>query len=91
MFTLSSLRAVVPLKLTAPTVMTDGSLPGELMRPYVSVPSSPVPKLPAATTTVMPAALALRTATHSGSVCQVSVELVARLRFNTRMLYSRAW
>jgi len=42
--------------------------------------------LPAATTTVMPAAVALRTAAHSGSVCQVSVELEARLRFITWML-----
>ena len=49
------------------------------------------PKLPAATTTVMPAALALRTATHSGSVCQLSVELAARLTLSTRMLYSLAW
>ena len=32
-FTLSSLRASVPLKLTAPTVITDGSMPGEPIEP----------------------------------------------------------
>ncbi len=33
LLTTSSPRAVVPLKFTEPTVMTDGSLPGELMVP----------------------------------------------------------
>ena len=32
-FTLSSLRASVSLTLTAPTVITDGSWPGELIAP----------------------------------------------------------
>jgi hypothetical protein len=89
--TLSSLRAFVPLKLTAPTVITDGSLPGELIAPNTSVPKIDLPKLPAATTTVMPAAVALRTAMHSGSCSQLCVDCAARLRFITRMLYSRAW
>ena len=91
MLTVSSLRAAVPLVLAEPTVITDGSLPGALMVPKFSWPSRFLPKLPAATTTVIPAALALRTAAHSGSVCQLSVEAAARLRFITRMLYSLAW
>ena len=48
-------------------------------------------ELPAATTTVMPAALALRTAMHSGSLSQLCVDCAAKLRFITRMLYSFAW
>ena len=89
--TVSSLRAAVPRVLAEPTVMTDGSCPGELIEPCIVRPKGPWPKLPAATTTVIPAAEALRTARASGSVCQVSVESAARLRFITRMLYSLAW
>jgi hypothetical protein len=79
------------LVLAEPTVITEGSCPGELIVPKRSAPVTVWPKLPAATTTVMPAATALRAARASGSVCQVSVESAARLRFRTRMLYSLAW
>src|ERR1019366_10273769 len=52
----------------APTVMTYGSLPGELMVPYPWVPwELSRPSLPAATTTVMPDFQANSTAWQSGS------------------------
>ena len=84
--TLSSPRCAVPRVLTEPTVMTEGSWPGELMLPKRSLPSSVRPKLPGSTTTVMPAAVALRTARASGSSTQLAAESAPRLRFMTRML-----
>ena len=60
---LSSLRLLVPFVSRAPTVMADGALPGEAMP---AEPTSPVvgffPKLPAETTTMMPARAAASTA-----------------------------
>ena len=82
----SLLRAVVSFMCDEPTVITDGSCPGEPMVPNISEPLLAWPKLPPATTTTMPAAVALRAARASGSVCQDSVEPAARLRFITRML-----
>ena len=90
-FITSSLRAAVFFVLAEPTVITLGSWPGDEIVPSVSWPSRFLPKLPAATTTVMPWPTAMRAAMHSGSYCQVSVESIARLRFITRMLYSLAW
>ena len=84
----SSLRPAVPTRLDAPTVITDGSWPGDEMLPYTVLPSAFLPALPAATTTTSPAAVALRAARASGSVKNDSVDAAPRLRLTTRML---AW
>jgi hypothetical protein len=41
--TTSSPRAIVPRELDEPTVMTEGSSPGELMVPYSGVPAVVAP------------------------------------------------
>jgi hypothetical protein len=61
-------RKVEPRVLAEPTVITAGSSPGDPIEPYCSWPEALRPKLPAAATTVMPAATALRAARASGSV-----------------------
>ena len=86
--TASSLRPAVPKRLAAPTVITEGSCPGEVMLPSTARPAAFVPALPAAATTTMPAAVALRAARASGSTRKESVEAAPRLRFITRMLAS---
>jgi hypothetical protein len=53
--------------LTEPTVITLGSIPGELIVPNASLPLAVWPKLPAAATTVIPAATAARAARANGS------------------------
>src|SRR5260221_12741525 len=64
----SSLRVSVPIVLDAPTVSTQGALAGAVMAPYCSWPAAFLPKLPAATTTVMPLSVTFFTASVSGSV-----------------------
>src|SRR5262249_29463603 len=49
--TVSSDRSAVPLWLEAPTVMTQGALPGAPIAPYCTRPSAARPRLPAAETT----------------------------------------
>ena len=44
--------------LDAPTVSTQGALPGAVMPPYCGWPSAFLPRLPAAATTTMPASTA---------------------------------
>src|SRR5687767_10636943 len=66
--TMSSDRSAVPLWLDAPTVMTQGALPGAPTPPYWSAPLGPLPRLPAAETTTIPASTARRAARVSGSV-----------------------
>ena len=88
--TTSSVRLSVALGLLAPTVMTDGSCPGEPTAPYSSAPLAALPALPAATTTTMPSATALRAARASGSTRNESTDDAARLMFMTRMLNRRA-
>ncbi len=58
----------MPFVFADPTVITFGSCPGELIVPNASPPIVVWPKLPAAVTTVMPAATAARAARASGSV-----------------------
>ena len=50
----------------APTVSTQGALPGAVMPPYCVSPRSLRPKLPAAETTTMPASTARFAASVSG-------------------------
>ena len=66
--TVSSARSTVPLWLDAPTVITQGALPGAPMPPYCGLPSGPLPRLPAAETTTRPASTARLAASVSGSV-----------------------
>ena len=54
--------------LDAPTVSTQGALPGAPMPPYCGVPSADLPMLPAEATTTMPASTARLAANVSGSV-----------------------
>src|SRR5262252_3062604 len=63
----SSLRFTVPAVLTAPTVIANGELPGDVTPPRMTRPSGDTPLLPAAATTTMPAAYARATASHNGS------------------------
>jgi len=60
--------AVVPMVLEAPTVSTQGALPGAPMAPYCGWPFAALPMLPAAATTTMPASTARLAASVSGSV-----------------------
>ena len=64
----SSYRVSVPLVLEAPTVSTQGALPGAVIAPYCSCPCAFLPMLPAAVTTVMPWSVTAFTASVSGSV-----------------------
>ena len=57
----------VPRVFTAPTVSTDGVLPGEITPPTIGRPSAVFPKFPAAATTRIPASAARSAAWHSGS------------------------
>jgi hypothetical protein len=66
--------------VTAPTVITYGTLPGTPMVIGVG------PRLPAATTTTMPAFHAAMTAWLSGSSQYAEVGGALRERFMTRML-----
>ncbi len=66
--TVSSERSTVPLWLEAPTVITQGALPGAPTAPYCGLPSGPVPRLPAAEMTTRPASTARLAASVSGSV-----------------------
>src|ERR1043166_5535877 len=65
--TVSSLRSIVPIWLDAPTVSTQGALPGAVTPPYCPRPSALRPLFPAAATTTMPALTALSAASVSGS------------------------
>src|SRR6266576_6547957 len=59
---------MVPDVLTAPTVIADGALPGEVIPAYPTNPLSGLtPTLPAETTTMRPARTAFSTACTSGS------------------------
>ena len=64
----SSSRDTVPSVLDAPTVRTQGALPGAVMPPYCGLPFAFFPRLPAAATTTMPASTARLAASASGSV-----------------------
>ena len=64
----SSARPTVPWWLDAPTVKTQGALPGAAMAPYCNCPSRFFPRLPAAVTTTIPASTARFAARVSGSV-----------------------
>src|SRR5688500_16378436 len=68
----SSSREAVPASFDAPTVMTQGLLPGLLMEPYCTPPSllsaTTRPRLPAAHTTTSPDFQAASAARHRGSV-----------------------
>ena len=81
----SSWRRTVPLVLDAPTVMTQGALPGEPMAPYCGWPLAALPRLPAAATTTMPASTARFAASVSGSVVYDSVTAAPSERLMTRM------
>src|SRR6185436_16581048 len=82
----SSWRRTVPLVLEAPTVMTQGALPGEPIAPYCASPLAALPRLPAAATTTMPASTARLAASVSGSVLYDSVTAAPSDRLMTRML-----
>jgi|SRR5438067_12575819 len=60
--TLSSSRETVSCVATAPTVIADGALPGEVTPVYPAAPSFCWPKFPADVTTISPAAVAFSTA-----------------------------
>ncbi len=77
----------MPFALVAPTVMADGALPGDTMPATTARPSGVFPRLPAAVTTVMPAALARSTARHRGSSRHDWVTGWPSERLRTRMLY----
>ena len=62
--TVSSDRAAVPCVSSAPTVSTDGSLPGDVTPPNTILPSVVLPTFPADATTTMPAATARSAASH---------------------------
>src|SRR5207247_6507816 len=64
----SSPRPTVPCVLSAPTVIADGALPGDVMPPYAARRVDGLrPLLPAATTTMIPASVAFCTASTRGS------------------------
>ena len=84
----SSLRAAVPIVSTAPTVIADGALPGEVMPSRTRVPSGSVPQLPADATTTSPARLARSTACTSGSSTQLSSTGLPSERLMTRSRYA---
>ncbi len=58
----SSAWVTVPLVLTAPTVMTVGSVPGLVIPPQILGYWSVLPRLPAETMVTIPASTMLRTA-----------------------------
>src|SRR6266850_2351452 len=64
---LSSIRVIVPSWLYAPTVSTQGALPGAVMPPYCALPVVGFfPMFPAAVTTTMPASTQRLVASVSG-------------------------
>ena len=75
-----------PMWLDAPTVNTQGALPGAVMPPYCVCPLWFVPRLPAAATTTMPASVARLAASVNGSVVYDSVTAAPTDRLITRML-----
>src|SRR5688572_12955510 len=79
----SSLRASVPNVFAAPTVITDGSLPGAWIAPYIFCPAAFLPLLPAAATTTIPASTSFRAARQTGSLRHESSAGVPRLRLTT--------
>src|SRR5918999_5363591 len=85
--TVSSLGSEVPFWSSAPTVMTNGSLPGA----YDIETSPPLPWLPAAATTTMPFSHRASTARSSGSIRIVVSVAPASEKLATRMLYALAW
>ena len=82
----SSARVSVPLVLEAPTVSTQGALPGAVIAPYCSSPAAFFPMLPAAVTTVMPWSVTALTASVSGSVQYDSRIAAPTDMLTTRML-----
>jgi len=80
----------VPIVLDAPTVSTQGALPGAVMPPYCSLPSAFLPRLPAAATTVMPLSVSFLVASVSGSVQYDSWMPAPTDMLTTRMLYAFA-
>src|SRR6266498_4177115 len=69
---LSSTRVRVPTVFMAPTVITNGLLPGAVIVAYPCVPAELFrPSLPAETTTTIPACQACCTAWHSQWVCLI--------------------
>src|SRR6185503_3921088 len=82
----SSRRVIVPFVLDAPTVSTQGALPGALMPPYCGRPASFLPKLPLAETTTTPASTTRLAASVSGSVQYDSRTAAPTDRLTTRML-----
>src|SRR4029079_12079660 len=84
----SSERHTVPSWLYAPTVMTQGALPGAPIAPYCVWPRLFLPWLPAAVTTTIPASTARFAARVNGSVLYDSVTAAPTERLMTRMLYA---
>src|SRR2546423_3923915 len=79
----SSLGSEVPFWSVAPTVITNGSLPGA----YDMLTGPPWPWLPAAATTTMPFSQRASTALSSGSTRMLVSDAPASEKFATRMLY----
>src|SRR5919108_1926423 len=82
----SSLGSDVPFWSSAPTVITNGSLPGA----YDIETGPPLPWLPAAATTTMPFSQSASTARSSGSNRMLVSVAPASEKLATRMLYSFA-
>src|SRR5580704_17470096 len=82
----SSARVSVPIVLEAPTVRTQGALPGAVIAPYCSWLRVFSPKLPAAATTVMPLSVSALVANVRESVQYDSYTLAPTDMFTTRML-----
>src|SRR3954470_5776659 len=82
----SSTRVTVPSWLYAPTVSTQGALPGAVMAPYCSLPAALLPRLPAAVTTTTPESTTRLAARVNGSVLYDSVTAAPTETLTTRML-----
>src|SRR4026208_1851978 len=80
----SSSRESVPFRSAAPTVITNGSLPGEKGTPLGVLP---VPQLPAAATTTTPLNHSFSTALSSGSRKKLVFSDEWSEKLATRMLY----
>src|SRR6516165_12549919 len=83
----SSSRLVVPMVLDAPTVSTQGALPGAPIPPYCRTPCASRPRFPAAETTTIPASTRRFAANVNGSVQYDSYMAEPTDRLTTRMLY----